>query len=98
MNIRRTVGLNVQRLRHARKPEWRQSKVAADARISLVYMSEIERGLRVPSIAVMMRLAKTFNVSLDELVKPIPPGYVPPEKLPRGPNVHHQGRRTKAKK
>jgi transcriptional regulator with XRE-family HTH domain len=98
MNIRKTVGLNVQRLRHARKPEWRQAKVAADAKISMVYISQIESGKRAPSIDVMIRLAKAFNVSLDELVKPIPPGYVPPKKLPRGPNVHHQGRkRAKAK-
>jgi transcriptional regulator with XRE-family HTH domain len=95
MNIRRTVGLNVLRIRHARKPEWRQAKVAADAKISMVYISQIERGKRTPSIAVMIRLAKALSVSLDELVKPIPPGYVPPKKLPRGPNVHHQGRKVR---
>ncbi len=59
----------------------------------MVYISQIERGKRMPSIAVVIRLAKALKVPLDELVKPIPPGYVPPRKLPRGPNVHHQGRK-----
>jgi transcriptional regulator with XRE-family HTH domain len=93
MNVQRIVGLNVHRLRRARGPKWTQMKLAAEARISLVYVSEIERFLRDPSIGVMMRLAKALDVTVEDLIKPIPPGYVRPKDLPRGPNVHHQGRK-----
>lgn len=95
MNIRRTVGLNVHRLRRAKGEKWTQLKLASEARISLVYVSEIERFIRDPSISVSVRLAKALGVSIEELIKPIPPGYVRPENLPRGPNVHHQGRKAR---
>lgn len=98
MIIRRLVGLNVRRLRLGRKPQLSQQKLAAEARISLTYMSGIERGKQSPSIDVVVRLAKALGVSIEVFVAPIPPGYVPPKNLPRGPNVHHKGRRVKPRK
>ena len=98
MNIKKIVGLNVHRLRRAKGEKWTQSKLAGEARISLVYVSEIERFMRDPSISVMIRLANALDATVEELIKPLPAGYVRPKNLPRGPNVHHQGRRVAKKK
>jgi transcriptional regulator with XRE-family HTH domain len=97
MNFRRLVGLNVQRLRLGRDPQWSQQTVAAAAKITLAYMNGIERGKRNPSFHVATRLAKAFDVPLEEFLKPIPAGYVPPKNMPRGKNVHHKGRRARKK-
>ncbi len=96
MELGKLLGLNIQRFRIARR--WTQERLSAKAGVSLVYVSEIERGKRNPSFEVVARFAKAFGVTLDELVQPLPPDYVPPKNLPRGPNVHHQGRkRTRAR-
>ena len=98
MNFRRLVGINVQRLRLGRKPQWTQQVLAAEARITLAYMNGIERGKRNPSFDVASRLAKALHVQLEEFLKPIPAGYIPPKNMPRGKNVHHRGRNVKARK
>jgi transcriptional regulator with XRE-family HTH domain len=95
MNFRRLVGTNVQRIRLGRKPQWTQEVLAAEAKITLAYMNGIERGKRNPSFDVASRLAKALSVQLEEFLRPIPPGYVPPKSMPRGKNVHHQGRKVK---
>ncbi|MGH6870333.1 MAG: helix-turn-helix domain-containing protein [Rhizomicrobium sp.] len=95
MNFRRLVGLNVQRLRLGRNPQWSQQTLAAEAKITLAYVSGIERGKRNPSLHVAMRLAKALAVDVNEFLRPLPPGYKPPKNMPRGPNVHHRGRKRK---
>ncbi|HEY2068110.1 MAG TPA: helix-turn-helix transcriptional regulator [Rhizomicrobium sp.] len=96
MNFRRLVAINVQRLRLGRDPQWTQQTLAAEAQITLAYMNGIERAKRNPSFHVASRLAKALDVTMEEFLRPIPPGYVPPKNMPRGKNVHHKGRKAKA--
>ena len=66
MNILRQVGLNVRRLRLGR--DLSQEALAFEADIALNYLSEIERGLRNPTMLVVDRLAKALGVSVAHLV------------------------------
>lgn len=57
------------RLKEARaKSGLSQSKVAAECGITQPAYFDIEHGDRAPSLAVVKRLAKLFDVSLDWLV------------------------------
>lgn len=45
-----------------------QTDVAQRAGISLTYVSEIERGVRNPTLAVVVRLARALDASPSQLV------------------------------
>lgn len=92
MNPLRLIGLNIRRLRLQRGLT--QEQAAFESRIAFNYLSGIENGRKNPSVNVLSRIAKTLRVHIADLFAPIPPGYVPPKNLPRGRNVHHQGRRS----
>ncbi len=67
------VGRIVKRLRKERKMS--QEKLAETINSHQVYISEIERGLKVPSFPVLYDIAKAFGVSLTELVSIIEEEY-----------------------
>lgn len=67
MDVRRLVGKNVRRLRLERG--WSQEELAFEADIHRSYISDIERGVRNPTITVVERLAETLEVSTWELLK-----------------------------
>jgi transcriptional regulator with XRE-family HTH domain len=97
MDIRRQVGLTVRRLRLARKMS--QETLAFEAKIARNYVSGIERGIENPTVDVLHRLAGALGVSIADIVNPPKPGEAVPKNLPRGPNVHHRGRKSpKAKR
>jgi DNA-binding XRE family transcriptional regulator len=57
------------RLRGLRKRQGlTQSDVAERAQVSLVYVSQIERGLRNPTLAVVLRLARAVDVTPCDLI------------------------------
>ena len=68
MDVRRQLGLNVQRLRRERK--WSQEQLAFRCRIHRTYISGLERGIRNPTISVVARLAKTLKVPFGTLLDP----------------------------
>lgn len=68
---RRIVGGNVRRLRNARGLT--QEEVAFQAKIDLTYMGGIERGVRNPSLLVMVRIARALSVPPAELLVRPPP-------------------------
>ena len=68
MNVRRQLGLNVQRLRRERK--WSQEEFAFECGIHRTYISGLERGIRNPTISVVARLAKTLKVPFGVLLDP----------------------------
>jgi XRE family transcriptional regulator, regulator of sulfur utilization len=45
-----------------------QERLADAAEISVTYLSEIERGQRNPTVAVMARIAHALGMRLSELV------------------------------
>ena len=46
-----------------------QEELAHRARIHPTYVSQIERGLKSPTVTVILRLAKALDVSLGELMQ-----------------------------
>jgi transcriptional regulator with XRE-family HTH domain len=70
-DIRVLVGKNVRRLRNAGCLT--QEALAEKTGLSSVYISEIERGRRNPSVLVMADIAHALRVDVRELLNPEPP-------------------------
>jgi transcriptional regulator with XRE-family HTH domain len=68
MDVRRQLGLNVQRLR--REKDWSQEKLAFESGIHRTYVSGLERGIRNPTITIVQKLADTLGVSFGALLDP----------------------------
>lgn len=66
MEIRKRLGLNVRRLRQEKG--WSQEDYADRAGIHRTYVSDIERGLRNPTITVVEKLAKPLEVDAGRLL------------------------------
>jgi transcriptional regulator with XRE-family HTH domain len=66
MEIRRQIGLNVQRFR--REKGWSQEDLAFESGLHRTYISGIERGVRNPTVLVLEKLAKTLRVPPAALV------------------------------
>lgn len=66
MDPRRTVGLNVARLRAER--DWSQEELADRAKLHRTYVSGVERGVRNPTITVLAKLADALGVAPSELL------------------------------
>lgn len=61
-----TLGERLRALRH--RARLTQAKLAEHADISCVYVNKLERGLAVPSLQVLNRLAKSLNTSAASLL------------------------------
>ena len=66
MDIRQRLGRNVRRLREGKALS--QEAFADEAGIHRTYVSDIERGVRNPTITVVERLAVALGVSAGELL------------------------------
>ena len=66
MDIRRQLGLNLQRARRAK--EWSQEDLAFESGIHRTYISGLERGVRNPTIMIIAKLAATLGTSSGELL------------------------------
>ncbi len=66
MDIRTRLGRNLRRLRNER--EWSQEAFAFEAQIHRTYVSDIERGARNPTIAVVEKLAAALGVRMGQLL------------------------------
>ncbi len=66
MDIRKQVGVNLQRLR--REKGWSQEALAFESGLHRTYVSGIERGVRNPTLLILDKLAKTFGLAPDELL------------------------------
>lgn len=65
MDVRRRLGLNVQRLRKAKG--WSQEEFADRAGLHRTYVSSIERGIRNPTLTIVEKLAVALDVGIGEL-------------------------------
>ncbi|MBQ3829356.1 MAG: helix-turn-helix transcriptional regulator [Spirochaetales bacterium] len=63
------VGKTIKRLRKEKKIS--QEKLAEAINSHQVYISEIERGLKIPSLPILNEMASAFGMSLTELVSHI---------------------------
>lgn len=66
-DIRRIVGQNVRKARHAAGMS--QEDLAHRARIDRTYVSGVERGLRNPTITVLARVASALGVEPSALLE-----------------------------
>ena len=66
MDIRRKLGVRVQRLRQDQG--WSQEEFADRAGLHRTYVSGIERGVRNPTVTVLEKLAIGLGVSMPDLV------------------------------
>ncbi len=67
MDIRKQVGLNVQKIRRERG--WSQEELAFESGLHRTYISGIERGARNPTILVIDQLASALEVSPARLLE-----------------------------
>jgi transcriptional regulator with XRE-family HTH domain len=70
MDLRETFANNLRRLRNEKG--FSQDELAAEARISRSYLSQLEKGVFHVSIKVIGRLAEKLNVEPDEFLKRTP--------------------------
>jgi len=68
MDVRRQLGLNMQRLR--REKDWSQEVLAFESGIHRTYISGLERGVRNPTITIVQKLADALKVPLGALLDP----------------------------
>lgn len=66
MEIQARLGRNVRRLREAHG--WSQEDYADRAGIHRTYVSDIERGRRNPTVTVVEKLAKPFDIPPGDLI------------------------------
>ena len=58
------------RIRESRiKKEYTQQYLASKADIGVVYLSEIERGVKMPSLNIFIKIIDALDVSADYIVK-----------------------------
>ena len=72
--VRATLAKNIKSLRNRRN--WSQADLAEKAELSIVYLSDIERGNKWPYLSSVVKLANAFKIEVYELFKPenvIPP-------------------------
>ena len=66
MEIRARLAANVRKAREAKG--WSQEDFADRAGIHRTYVSDIERGRRNPTISVVEKLARPFEITASELL------------------------------
>lgn len=66
MDVRSRLARNLRRLREAKG--WSQEDYADRADIHRTYVSDIERGQRNPTITVVEKLAKPFDLKAGDLL------------------------------
>ena len=65
--IKATLGRNIKFLRFRR--QYSQADLAEKADISIIYLSNIERGLKFPKPAILSQIAEGLGVNVYELFK-----------------------------
>lgn len=66
MDIRSRLGHNIRRLRQSQG--WSQEQFAFEAGIHRTYISDLERGIRNPTITVVEKLATALGARAGELL------------------------------
>jgi len=67
MDVRRRVGINLQRLRRGKGLS--EEELAHSADVHQTYLSGVEGGKRNPSIAVLERIVTALGVDIEELFR-----------------------------
>lgn len=67
MDVRQRLARNLRRLRQEKG--WSQEEFADQAGIHRTYVSDLERGARNPTIAIVERLAKPLKVTASRMLE-----------------------------
>lgn len=67
MDPRKQLGDNVRRLRRERGLS--QEELAFEAELHRTYISGIERGIRNPTITIVVKIARALRANADQLLK-----------------------------
>lgn len=65
MEIKQSLGLKIRELRKKRK--WSILELSLRANINRNYLGDLENGRRNPTLELLERIAKAFNMSISEL-------------------------------
>ncbi len=90
MDMRRLVGRNFARLRQAKG--FTQERFAEVSGVTQQYVSDLERGLRNPTVVTLYNLASALGVSHVELVTPDDEALREAAKLSKRKSGKTQGR------
>lgn len=71
MDVRRRVGLNLRRFRDEKGIS--QERLAFDCRLHRTYISDVERGVRNPTVVVLEKIAKVLKIRSGQLLDDVPP-------------------------
>jgi transcriptional regulator with XRE-family HTH domain len=66
--VRATLAKNIKTFRNRRN--WSQADLAEKSNLSIVFLSDIERGNKWPYLDTLIKLATAFKVEVYELLKP----------------------------
>ncbi|MDR0301255.1 MAG: helix-turn-helix domain-containing protein [Treponema sp.] len=66
--VRAALAKNIKTLRSRR--DWSQADLAEKSGLSIVYLSDIERGNKWPYLDTFVKIAEAFNVEIYELLMP----------------------------
>lgn len=69
MTIEKQLGMRIRYLRNQKK--WSQEDLALEANINKNYISDLERGMRNPTLKIIEKIAIALEISLEELMKGI---------------------------
>lgn len=67
MDIKGVLARNVRQIREERG--WSQEELGELADVHRTYVSQVERGMRNPTIEIVARLAKALRVSASDLLR-----------------------------
>jgi len=66
--VRAALARNIKAFRNRRN--WSQANLAEKSGLSIVYLSDIERGNKWPYLDTLVKIAGAFKVEVYELIKP----------------------------
>ena len=67
MRIQEQLGMRIKYLRKQKK--WSQEDLALEAGINTKYLSDLERGMRNPTLKILEKISIALNISISELTK-----------------------------
>jgi transcriptional regulator with XRE-family HTH domain len=92
-DIGKRIGQRIRELRTQRLEKWTQEDLAERAKISVSFLSMIERGERVPHVETLAAIATSLGVTLSELFAGADHGTQDSEDLMRPLNEFARARR-----
>ena len=69
MDSNKELGMRIKYLRSLK--HWSQEDLALEADVNKNYLSDLERGMRNPTVKVLEKIAQALSISLEELFKGI---------------------------